>query len=467
MHMKRFFTLLRELPAHFSLKLCLTFGLVYVLFFVRSVLFLDPDFGWHLEAGNYFVHHGFPATDVFTFTASDFPWVSHEWMHDVLVYAVHQTGGYAALAALFALLWTAAFWIVGRNMHPALLFLAVLAVLPFSGIRTLTWSVLFLVVLIKTISYKKGRFVPFLPLLFLVWANVHGSFVVGFAYLIFVAIQKKSIKLAAVAVASVAVTFINPYGARVYGEIISTLGDSSLHSRIFEWQSFYIQAATMPYVIAWAAVTAFGFRKTWRQWRQYVRLDIVFFLASMSQNRHLPLFVMVSLPYTARGVADIIALLPKTLDRPRKRFVRIMTAVFVLATLVAGYVTFHHTTLDKENSFPVAAVEYLRAHPCQGNMFNSYDYGGYLIWKLPSQKVYIDGRMPSWEFNGQKYMDDYYRFQDDATFRYQQVKQYGISCALVDVRYDATIKALQKQGWESVVRDESSVLLIKAKSEND
>ena len=46
----------------------------------------DADFGWHYRSGEYIVAHGVPAHDTFTYTAPDFPWINHEWLHDVMVY---------------------------------------------------------------------------------------------------------------------------------------------------------------------------------------------------------------------------------------------------------------------------------------------------------------------------------------------------------------------------------------------
>jgi len=62
-----------------------TFSVIFIIYLVAALLLLDPDFGWHLQAGNYFLAHGIPATDVFTYTAKNFPWVDHEWLGDILL----------------------------------------------------------------------------------------------------------------------------------------------------------------------------------------------------------------------------------------------------------------------------------------------------------------------------------------------------------------------------------------------
>jgi len=439
-----------------------TYGAVFALFFVIAFISLDPDFGWHLTAGDYFLHHGFPATDIFTYTASNFPWVSHEWLNDIFVYLVHTAGSFPLLAVVFALLWTLAVWLVGRRQSTILIIIATLALLPFAGVRALTWSVLFLAVLIQLVKYRKGKYTFLLPLFFLLWANLHGSFVVGFIYLAYQAFVTRSLKLTIITVISVSATFINPYGYHVYGEILSTLMDSSLSSRIGEWQSFSLTAISIPYVMLWIGVTAYGMGRSWRSWKEYVRIDILFFAASISHLRQLPLFVIISLPFTARGIAEIAAIIPKQLDRPRRRFIASMAITFAAIAIICGCFSYYGTTLHREDKYPVQAVAYLQQQPCSGNLYNSYNYGGYLIWKLPSEKVYIDGRMPSWSYQGQKYMDNYLQFSTDTQYRNEQIKKYTISCAIVINNDKKLIKGLLGSGWRVVAKDNQSVLLLES-----
>jgi len=438
-----------------------TYVLVFALFFIVAFVFLDPDFGWHITAGAYFLHHGFPATDIFTYTASNFPWVSHEWLNDIFVYVVYGAGGFPLLAAVFALLWMFAVWLVSRRQPTMLVIIATLALLPFAGIRALTWSVLFLAILLRLVAYRNGKYVVLLPLFFLLWANVHGSFVVGLAYLAYQAFKTRSLKLAVILAVSVAVTFINPYGYHLYTEILSTLMDSSLGSRIGEWQPFALTSISVPYVMLWVGVTAYGMRRTWRNWKEYLRIDILFFAASISHVRQLPLFIIVSLPFTARGIASIAALVPKQLDRSRRRFIAGVAIAFACITIVCGIITYADAKLEREAKYPVQAVAYLQQHPCSGQLFNSYNYGGYLIWKLPSEKVYIDGRMPSWSHRGEKYMDNYLRFSSDQDYRNDQIKKYGISCAIVIRTNEQLVTGLRDSGWHVAVDDMRSVLLIK------
>src|SRR4051812_10798096 len=74
------------------------FAVIFAAFAVR----LDPDFGWHLQSGRYILAHGIPAHDIFTYTASNFAWINHEWLSDLLIVGLVALGGYTAVAAAFA-----------------------------------------------------------------------------------------------------------------------------------------------------------------------------------------------------------------------------------------------------------------------------------------------------------------------------------------------------------------------------
>ena len=88
-----------------KVNLCLKIILVFIGFFLIAWVRIDPDFGWHLQAGNYIRAHGIPSHDIFTYTARNFHWIDHEWGNDVIVSLLYGVGGYNLLAVVFAGLW--------------------------------------------------------------------------------------------------------------------------------------------------------------------------------------------------------------------------------------------------------------------------------------------------------------------------------------------------------------------------
>ena len=74
----------------------------------------------------------------------------------------------------------------------------------------------------------------------------------------------------------------------------------------------------------------------------------------------------------------------------------VAVSFFILDTLSV----FRSNGMISEKSFyPQDATVFLRSHPTKGQIFSPYNWGGYLLWKLPEKKVFVDGRMPSWEFD--------------------------------------------------------------------
>ncbi len=346
--------------------------------------------------------------------------------------------------------------IMGRKVHPAFIAAATVAILPFAGVRALTWSALGLALLVLIIRQKNKKWRTIIPLLFLVWANFHGSFLIGIAYGGWRVLRERSWKLAVIGVLSLAVTFINPYGAELYTEVFRTMLDSDLHATINEWARFAIPLSAVPYVLVWLGLTIY--RNQW-EWRRYVRFETLLFVMSVSSMRMTPLFVLSSLAGLQRTVEEIGNALPKK-DRSRGRQVAKIAAIALVIVSLALPVVETFAKSSQGRGYPVQAVQYLTAHPCEGHLFNSYNYGGYLIWQLPSHKVYIDGRMPSWEHETGTYMKDYNKVLSDEAFRVQEFEKYTITCVIIEKKTELS-RQLKDQGWRIEAEDGSSYLLLK------
>jgi len=434
-------------------------GIMYALIFVACWQRLDPDFGWHLAAGNYIRQHWIPAHDIFTYTARNFRWIDHEWGNDVSVSWLYQWGGYGLLSAVYGAFWWGALCLFRNKIRLTILLIALLAFVPYIGVRTTVWSVLGVAILLELIQHHSKRARLFIPLLFLVWANLHGSFVIGFALIAYFGIMRRNWKYLGLLLICVVVTFINPYGPRLYVEIARTLFDPALHHEISEWRSFYLQSTTWPFIVLWA-VGFWMFAKN--KFKNWIGVAPIILLATASSTRYMPIFVTTALrdidQYSERYK------LPKNLDKPRK----VIVGVFLLLVLIViGYFSYQaYEPHGRESGYPQQAVVYLQAHGCPGgNLFNDYNYGGYLIWKLPSVPVFIDGRMPSWRLpSGQTYMENYYDLLKSPDQQKAEFARYNIRCALFATSpLNKQLNTdLTKAGWKTVLRANGSVLLMKS-----
>lgn len=453
-HIKLWLTRVRNLPTrHFLAFRLIGATIVFLMLFMVAWGRLDPDFGWHLTTGKYILGHGIPRHDFYTFTAKGHNWVDHEWGNDVILALLYQLGGYILPALFFSALWAAGILLIGWRSRITVLFLGTLAILPYAGIRPIAWSVFLFALSLRIINSRNRLYLWLLPLLFILWANLHAGFIAGLALIAYFAVIKRNRQLAVVFVISTAATLINAYGLSLYGEIGRTLFDPAIHNQINEWRSLYITTPTLPYVLIWF----FGFAAYAKiKWRRWIELGPLLFLTGLSASRNFPFFIVVT-------IADIELYwhqIFKTLPERRIALQRVIYTLSIVLTLAIVFYATYVAYLPYENrqaAYPVQAVAYLQEHRCQGNVFNSYNYGGYLIWKLPQQPVYIDGRMVTWI----KHMDNYERIVNDPQKEFQaQFIKYNIKCALIQNSSSQLISTLIKHNWITKIQANGSTLLL-------
>lgn len=434
-------------------------ALCFAIIFLISFYTLDPDFGWHLMSGMNIIAHGIPKTDIFTFTASSYPWINHEWLNDTLIAYIYQRGGYASLALIFSALWMLSIAIAGRNGNLLVLFLAVFSLLSFAGIRPITWTVLFVAILERTLESKNTKTKYFIPCIFLIWANLHGGFAFGLLLLTIHQLFFKSKIPWLLFAASALATLINPYGIRIYSEILTTVLDPQLKYEIAEWEPLYLPLKSM---VCFVLLMSLHFMFAEKPWRKIFSIPGLTLLMAFSSIRHFPLFIITSLRYFEKYADDLTPFYKAN----RKSVAWVGMIIFVFLT---GHTI--RATLSSHKDYLASTVQYLKTNPCEGNIFNSYNFGGYLIWKLPQYKVYIDGRMPSWKLDNIKYLNNYQNFLYNDVLRREQTEKHNIKCILL-TSYDATnkmyrknslLEQLQEEGWTYIKEagSEKTFLLIK------
>lgn len=432
------------------------YGLVAATALLASFAQYDPDFGWHLRSREQIVQQGAPTIEPYTYTASDFPWVHHEWLADGLHYLIYDMVGFAGLAIVHAALWTFGLWCFARKYRqqwPVLL--ALFVMLPFVGVRAISWMVALLGVMYLLVSGRRWmRWL--LPGLFALWANLHGSFLVGIVYLAYRALRRRDMWLGVIAGLSLAATLLMPYGIHLYDEVGRTVLDADLSNRISEWASWMLHPIMAPFVALWGA-GLWRLYQSRRSWLVFVRFDVLMALAMVSSWRHAVLFALFALPLALRTVDTLPRPVIKAQDRQFAAFsiaAVAVAAVVLVATSLSGYVS-RLIAADRAVDYPTRIVESLRRTPCDGRIFNHYDVGGYLIWTLPDEKVYIDDRMPSWQHDGQHYFETYLDVLDDASVREREFTKHDIGCVLMPEGRRIVSELIDK-GWYVTLREENN-----------
>ena len=153
----------------------------------------DADTGYHIRAGDYIIDNlKIPHHDLFSFIQPPIPWTAHEWLSEVIYALIHKVSGLSGIVVGHALVIATAFLLLFKFMRSSgisILVAALLVALAVS-VSTIHWlarphifSLLFTLIwyiILDTYQYKKKNYLYILPLLMLVWVNLHGGFLAGF-----------------------------------------------------------------------------------------------------------------------------------------------------------------------------------------------------------------------------------------------------------------------------------------------
>ena len=184
----------KELNPAIEYALLIVFALFIVLFTTFKITG-DDDVFWHLATGRYIIETGHvPSTDIFGFVTQGQEWMPFEWGWDVITYGLYNLGGYEALSIFRTLIFLSIFWIfysaLTKFKVPAVLTVAFMTLLAFGIMDRLTprphaASLLFMASLVYILcDYRyfrrgSGKLIYFLPVMFLLWANIHMGIIAG------------------------------------------------------------------------------------------------------------------------------------------------------------------------------------------------------------------------------------------------------------------------------------------------
>ncbi len=470
------------------------FFIVILFVFLLSIGFsvtynvIDPDFGWHLKTGQLILERGVPKTDWYSYTMPNFPWIDHEWLTDVAIYKMFSHFGSAGTLVLFLSIFILAFLVLIKReafiyFLPAIL-LGYLASFDFLSIRPQMLTVFFIailsIILSKISEGKISKWVYLCPVLFLIWANLHGGFAIGllliFLYLavevgkktkLFQRIKslkwfvgyniqepsnKKIIIYSVLFFSSIIFTFINPYGPRLYVEIFRTFGDNFARSHISEWMPLFSTSPFLYSIFEIFYIGAFlGLLIIYYKKIDFTKLSIslIFLALAFLAQRNFLIFVIFTIPILAQFFAMLNAEIGHKYKFLLEKQTIFITFFIIFELLMLGLFPFFISNFKAQENFsyPVKAVNFLKTRPLSENLFNEYNWGGYLIWKLPERKVFIDGRMPCWQLGNQDIFKDYIKMANNQPGALELFKKYNIGIALLQKeRENLALKYINYQG---------------------
>jgi hypothetical protein len=474
----------------FSFPAMLAIFLVGRVFYEARSFFVDPDLWWHIKVGqNILATHRWPTTDPFSYTAAGDPWMAYEWLGDVLFSAVERLGGLLGLQILLFVVASAVMLSLyayttlrSGNSKAGFVCSGVLCSLAFASFNLRPQMIGYLGLVLTLIAlelFRKGkeRAVWFLPLLFLLWVNIHGSFIVGIGvFVVFllaglwdfrlggVATERwttaQRVRLELVLLLSIAVLPLTPYGTRVaVYPFDMAFGQPVNVANILEWQPMPFSIAGGKLFLAILIAFLIGqmlFQFTWRL------AEIVLFCGGIVMACLHVRFLMLFVPFAAPIFAVMLARWLPPYDRKKDH--PVLNAI-LMAGVVVAVARYFPTRAGLEKivaeRYPVRAVQYLRQHPVEGPMFNSYGYGGYMVGMFPEQKVFIDGRGDLYERAG--IFSEYLEVANIKPGAFQVLRVHGIESCLLESKEPLAVVLAAQPAWEKRYNDGVSVLFVRRK----
>lgn len=411
----------------FSFHAVLITGLVVVTIFTISHRFNDPDLWFHLKLGQViWTTHAIPTTDTFSFTAYGHPWTAHEWLAQLGIYTVYRLGGYPGLMLCFAavacLLFILVYVLCYRCSGSALVaFLGAVSAWFFAtvglAIRPLLLGHLFLVIELILLEFgtRNRRWLLALPPLFAVWVNCHGSYFFGMGVLFvywacsFVNEEwglvvaepwdKRSRKTLGVAlVLCSAALCCNPVGIRLLLYPLNTLFQQTTGmNAVEEWMPPDLRSGrALGMIAAGAGILLIPLlRRSQLRLRELLVVAPAFALATQ-HTRMLFVFGIVAAPVLCRLLAPVLGTDLKR-EHPIANVLLISALLCAALSAYPAQASLQHRI---RKTSPAGAVDYVKRAGLPGPMLNEYVFGDYLIWALPEQKVFIDGRGDVFDWTG-------------------------------------------------------------------
>lgn len=458
------------------------------------MLNIDSDLGRHLVVGGYILDtRVIPTKDIFSHTLTGTERPPYEWLTQVFFALAYRAAGLdgVVLAVSLVIAVTFTYLYIQAARHNGLPLTSLILTILAMSASSLHWlprphviTFLFLALLLDRLeSIQRGEHVQIwqFPILMLFWVNLHGGFVFGFlvwfTYLAGWAWDKwikktnpnnaiwqhlwRGLLLAGIA------SILTPDGWGNWRAVLNNRSHFILSQTVETMPPSIHQAGTWPFFL----LIAISFLLLLCAWKQ-AKASHVFLLGGMAGMgfliaRNIPLFAIATAPVlsiwareslsTWNGwmkIENQLTMLQKPL---RGIFWPILLGLGLVMLIAVNQVTQKEPLLDFDHRvFPVQAVDWLKEHPQSGLMFNEFNWGGYLLYRLwPDQRVFLDSQT---DFYGEALMREYEQVITASEGWENVLVRYNVSWVILS-RETRLISALKKEGWITLYKDNTAVIL--------
>ena len=451
-----------------------------LLFFTYTIA--DADLWGHLRFGADLLHgHGFTLKDPYSFT-SDTPWINHEWLAEVCVAAFYAVGGAIGLnllklvviATIGAIVWTA-----GRHYSASRFALIwVTGLIVFAGytrtqvLRPQLFSVLLftiLMIVLRRREQDRHGSILTLPILFCLWANAHGGWLVGYASLCVwaaaVVVERRTFscfwRRSVEVVASLAATLINPYGFGMWSFLRETVG---LDRDISDWTPFLKFPAAL--IAIELLLPAIAVMALWRRRRlPPVRHAAIIAILAFGTYRVGRVDAFFQVAVGVLLLPDLLALFSEIegwLRRQHRLTNRAPVhacAAVVLASYAVVVAAGHVRSIRIDGTWipDPEAMRFLKTDAAHARVLTWFDWGEYAIWHLSpgGTQVSMDGRRET--VYSARVLEDHWAFYKNEKDGSSYPEKIGAEMIWLPKKF-AIVPILKDKGWHVAFESDVSVV---------
>ena len=469
-----------------------------------QLLLRDGDTGYHIRTGEFIIQNWtIPEHDIFSFRSPPLPWTAHEWLAEIAMALVHRAAGLTGTVIFFAFLIAATYLLLFRMLRQEsrdlllgtlIVCFAAVSSTPHWLARPHIFSLLLTVIwyhLLNEFQYRQNNRLLVLPLLTLLWVNLHGGYIVGIFLLgIYVAgnlmasitsgepdarrFLQKSKTLLLIMIVCVLVSMVNPQGYHILLFPFKVTSDQFLMDHVQEFLSpNFHQPLPFKYLLL-LTIAILAWSRPAVNWIE-LTLILTFTYMALYSVRYITLFAIITGPILIKLIDQMKPGLPtkvkKFLDQRSTHlaqtdeqtsgyFWSVVGVVAVIGLGVAGNFQYKFS----EKSYPVAAVEFLKKENVSGNTFTHDDFGDYLIYAAwPERKVFVDGRT---DMYGPERLKEYLTLAHAMPGWREIVDKYAFSSILFDTQSPLANALAEDNQWQLVYSDPLASIFVRKDGRN-
>ncbi|MBV6400662.1 MAG: hypothetical protein CNIPEHKO_00956 [Anaerolineales bacterium] len=456
------------------------------------MLSIDSDLGRHLILGKHILEQRvIPTHDLFSHTLTGESRPPYEWLSQVIFEIANQWLGLDGVILLTAILLSAVILLLYRhcfNRSQSVL-ISFLVVLIATGATSIHWlprphviTFLLLAIWIHNLEkFRTGKQIKiyFFPLLMLFWANLHGGFIFGFlAFAAYFAgwlwdkwrnraSMESGKKFFLAGIYSLAASIVTPDLWHNWEAVLNNRSSFILTRTVETMPPNLSDPSVAPFVIL-LLLTVFFSLVNWKSISAaHVFLLGGFAVLALMMTRNIPLFAIVCAPILSEWIIAQANQFPAW-KRFDERFVNLATPSrsfllpAILIILSVGIFAYSHAKGGQiyqfnPQVFPVQAADWLEENPIEGNMFNEFNWGGYLLYRLwPRNLVFVDSQS---DFYGEPLMRDYETMMYAKNNWRDLLNQYQITWAIIPSNAPLANQLEQEIGWTVLYEDPVAVII--------